>query len=93
MPDLLIRNLPDDMKRDIELKAKESGRSLSEQAKRLLAQALEAEKPKKGFATMVREAYSDCLITDEEHDELWGEIERERKSNFGRPLPPDLFEE
>lgn len=87
MPDLLIRNLPDDVKRDIERRANESGRSLSEQAKRLIAAALEAEKPKSGFGTMVRDSFSEGLVDDETHDQIWKTLEDTRKSDLGRDVP------
>lgn len=81
MPDLLIRNIPDELKRDIEKRAKSDGRSLSEQAKRLIAKGLESDKPTQNAGEMMLDIFRDCKLTDEEHNEIWGAIEHERKSD------------
>ena len=87
MSDLLLRNIPEDLKRDIESRAKKSGRSLSEEAKLMLARAIEVERPRQGFGTMMREVFASFDISQAEHEKVWGDIERSRKSDASRPLP------
>ncbi len=57
MNDLLIRDIPSEMKETLSRRAKRSGHSLSEEAKRLLALALDAERPKPPLGQALRETF------------------------------------
>lgn len=91
MGDLLIRNIPDAMKRDIALRAEKSGNSLSDEAKNLLQKAMfgasGTDKPARSGLDSFREIFSP--LTEEEQKEfarVMDELEAERKRDFGRPL-------
>ncbi len=91
MGDLLIRNIPDAMKRDIASRAEKNGNSLSDEAKSLLQKAMVgtsgADKPTRSALDGFREIFSP--LTEKEHEEfarVMDELEAERKKDFGRPL-------
>jgi plasmid stability protein len=90
MPDILIRNIAPNLKRNIEERAKRAGRSLSEEMKLLIRAGLERDRPT-GQGTMnayeaFREAFKDCLMTDEEHAEFERILEASRKQDW-RDVP------
>ena len=95
MGDLLIRDVPDDLKRDLAEAAHRAGRSLSDEAKRRLRRAADTnfsndEHPKRGAGTALLEIFAD--IPDEEREQfakIMDEIELERKKDFGRPFSFD----
>ncbi len=64
MPDLLIRNLPSDLKEDIARRAKHSGKSLSEEAKQLLANALKDNKGKLPMGQALRKIFAEAGFAD-----------------------------
>jgi len=91
MGDLLIRNIPDAMKRDIALRAEKNGNSLSDEAKSLLQKAMTdtsgTDAPTRSALDGFREIFSP--LTEHEQEQFAGimdEIEAERKKDFGRPL-------
>lgn len=91
MGDLLIRNIPDAMKRDIALRAEKNGNSLSDEAKNLLQKAMTGasgtDKPARSALDGFREIFSPLTAAEQEElAEVMDEIEAERKKDFGRPL-------
>jgi plasmid stability protein len=93
MTDLLIRDIPADMKKKIAASAKSAGRSLSDEAKRLILAGLRHEAAKAGApkdpAKALRAIFHGENEDDEEFARIMDEIEAERKRDFGRP-PPDF---
>ena len=96
MGDLLIRNIPDALRADIDRLAKAKGRSLSQTAREALRAGVEAAKGAAADEPALRPGdqllaiFHEPDATDEER-ELFGqitdEIEAERKRDFGRLLP------
>jgi plasmid stability protein len=91
MGDLLIRNVPEAMKRDIAERAERNGNSLSDEMKSLLRKAMAdhdaEEKPVRSAWESLQEVFAP--LTAEEKDEfakIMEEIEAERKKDFGRPF-------
>jgi plasmid stability protein len=95
MGDLLIRNVPDDLKRDLTEAARRAGLSLSEEAKRRLRQGAPEESavPRTGaeFLKSVQDFLSDVPERDrEDFADLMDEVVAQRRRDTGRPSP---FEE
>jgi antitoxin FitA len=95
MSDLLIRDLPAAMKADLEQKARQNGRSLSEEAKAQIGRSLAIEDapPERKYSNAyeaIRSAFveNDALMSDEEHAEFMRAIQDGRR-DLGRP-PPEL---
>jgi antitoxin FitA len=93
MGDMLIRNIPEALKRQIELAARRDGQSLSAKTIDLLRKSMiaEQETEEKPFVS-AWEVLRPILYhgNDEEAEEfvkIMEEIEAERKRDFGRPLP------
>jgi plasmid stability protein len=92
MGDLLIRNVPDSMKRRLALRAEEAGRSLSDEAKDILQMALIqlSETPKlaelSAWETLRPLLVADDHAEADEYAAIMEEIEAERKKDFGRPV-------
>jgi plasmid stability protein len=89
--DLLIRNVPEDLKRELTEAARQAGSSLSDEAKRRLRHSApeETSVPQTGaeFLQSIQALFAD--IPDEEREEfakIMDEIEEERKKDFGRPF-------
>jgi plasmid stability protein len=88
--DLLLRNVPDSMKRDLSLAAARAGVSLSDKAKDLLRQGLQNEqsdtraRPKSAWEALRQVALASG--PDEEFVEIMRKIEADRKKDFGRPV-------
>jgi antitoxin FitA len=96
MGDLLIRNVPDALRADIEKLAKTKGSSLSQTAREALRMGVEAAKKAETEESKLRPGdqlmaiFHDPDATDEERElfgQIMDEIEAERKRDFGRPLP------
>ncbi len=95
MGDLLIRNIPENVKREIERAARRDGRSLSDTAIGLLQRSLvDSPADNERFVSAWDELRP--LLYDgnaEEADEfarIMEEVEAEGKRDFGRPVPePD----
>ena len=93
MGDLLIRDIPDSLKRDLSDVALQTGRSMSDEVKAMIRKGVAAHKADKSQPSsknayeQIREAFAD--IPDEEREEfakIMDEIEADRKTNFGRPF-------
>jgi plasmid stability protein len=92
MGDLLVRGLADAVKANLTEKAKQGGRSLSDEVKLRLVQSLvdDEQNPRRYENTFnaIRRAFieADALMSDEEHAEFMHAIEEGRR-DLGRPLP------
>jgi antitoxin FitA len=92
MGDLLVRGLPDAVKANLADKARQGGRSLSDEVKLRLVQSLvdDEKNPRRydNAYSSIRRAFieADALMTDEEHAEFMRAIEEARK-DMGRPAP------
>lgn len=84
MSDLLIRNIPEQMRTDIRKAAAGSGRSLSEEAKHLIHKGLSApfESPGAGASAWdeLREALGAAQLSESEHADLLATTARFRQS-------------
>jgi plasmid stability protein len=76
MSDLLIRNIDQHLKRQLQSSARAHRRSLSEEARLLLKQALRepAKQPKKGLGTAMRELIPKECLGDDLVFEVPGEV-------------------
>jgi hypothetical protein len=86
MGDFVIRDIPDDLKQDIADLARQSGRSLSDEAKQLLQKGLVSRKgelPSDSYAEY-RHEFADALLTDDEHTEMMSAIDAWKQES----LPP-----
>lgn len=92
MSDLLIRDIPEPMKQDIAERAKQAGRSLSDEAKELLRKALVAENSEtessrlSAWDILRPILYDGDAAAATEYARIMDEIELERKKDFGRPV-------
>lgn len=64
MSDLLIRNLSAGLKKKLENSARKHRRSLSDEAKRLLDEALVEKRPAKPLGTALVEHFKDVAVED-----------------------------
>jgi len=93
MGDMLIRGIPEVLKRDIEDFARRDGQSLSEKSIDLLRKSVDAErrahdKPFVSAWDVLRPILYDGNDREaEEFAKVMEEVEAERKRDFGRPLP------
>ena len=93
MGDLLIRNIPDALKRNLEDAARRDGQSLSAKSIDLLRTSLSAEQAteQKPFVSAWDVLRPIMYQGDDEEAEafqkIMEEIEAERKRDFGRPAP------
>lgn len=92
MGDMLIRGIPEPLKSDIARAANKEGTSLSAKAIELLRKGIIAEKEAKPTAGLsawdqLRSVFAAHGAIGDEFAEIMGEIEAERKRDFGRPLP------
>lgn len=89
---LLLRDIAPNLKKDIEKKAKSSNRSLSDEIKHLIRLGLlrenesDAQPNEVSLGEALRNAFSDCLMNDEEHAEFTKTLEEHRKE-MPRPVP------
>jgi plasmid stability protein len=81
---LLVRNLDDDVTERLRKRAKQHGRSLEEEARLIIADAVKApSKPEYGWASRVAAEFNELAFTDEEAANLeWR----------GQPMRPAEFE-
>ncbi|MER9968010.1 plasmid stabilization protein [Mesorhizobium sp. M0060] len=91
MGDMLIRNIPEPLKHEIEQAAQRGGQSLSRKAIDLLRKGMIAEKesrPEPGVSAWdaIRGAFAAENAIGDEFAEIMDEIEAERKRDFGRPV-------
>ena len=75
MAQLLVRNLDDDVKARLRVRAAEHGRSMEEEVRVILRQAVESERPKLGLGTEIAALFKGFGLRDgEEIPELRGAI-------------------
>jgi plasmid stability protein len=92
MGDLLIRDISNAMKRGIADRAERNGRSLSEEAKRLIERGMTADAGAAGGdSPSAWDSLRDILApldADEaaQFAKIMDDIEAERKTDFGRPI-------
>ena len=92
MGDLLVRDIPEAVKMNLAEKAKQGGRSLSDEVKLRLVQSLvdDERNPRRrdNAYNAIRRAFveANALMSDEQHAEFTRGTEEVRK-DFGRPLP------
>ncbi|WP_352728432.1 plasmid stabilization protein [Mesorhizobium sp. M0276] len=91
MGDMLIRDIPEPLKREIEQAARKGGQSLSGKAIDLLRKGMVAEKeakPEPGLSAWdaIRSAFAAENAIGDEFSEIMDEIEADRKRDFGRPV-------
>ncbi|SFP82344.1 hypothetical protein SAMN03159463_04952 [Mesorhizobium sp. NFR06] len=91
MSDMLIRNVPEPLKREIEQAARKVGQSLSGKAIDLLWKGMIAEKearlePNLSAWDSIRSAFANESAIDNEFADIMAEIEAERKQDFGRRI-------
>ena len=91
MGDLLIRNIPEALKRDLESMARRDGKSLSSKSIELLQRSLLVEpdaagKPFVSAWDVLRPIFEQDGPPDGEFAKIMDEIEADRKRDFGRPV-------
>jgi len=91
MGDLLIRNVPEDLKRELADAARKAGHSLSDEAKQRLKTATpKASAPAQTGGDLVRSIQTALAdIPDEDREafaKIMDEIEAERRKDHGRPV-------
>ncbi len=75
MAQLLVRNLDDDVKARLRVRAAEHGRSMEEEVRAILRQAVEAQRHKAGLGTRMAARFAKSGLRDDETiPELRGEI-------------------
>lgn len=94
MGDLLIRNVPDALKADLNELADLSGESISETAKQALREGVAAVRSKRSverdalpMGQRLQSLFSGLFDSQEEAEEFHRMLEEERRTDFGRPLP------
>lgn len=92
MGDLLIRNIPETIKESLADRARQGGRSLSDEVTlrlvRSLAEDGQAPAETRNAYEMLRSVFedNDALMSDEDHAEFMQAVEDMRK-DMGRPVP------
>ena len=75
MAQLLVRNLEDRLKVRLQRRARTHGRSMEEEAREILRNALREEEPARGLGTEIAALFRDCGL-QEEIPELRGHAAR-----------------
>lgn len=91
MGDLLIRNVPEDLKRELGEIARKSGRSMSDAAKDMIRSEVERQQAVspsdgKNAYEQLRALFAPFDEEAEEFSKIMDEIEEQRKKDFGRPV-------
>ena len=92
MGDLLIRNIPEAVKESLADKARQGGRSLSDEVTLRLVQSLaedqEAPAETRNAFEVLRSIFEEnnALMSDEDHQEFMQAVDEMRK-DMGRPAP------
>ena len=94
MSDLLIRDVPEDLKDDLGRIARDTGRSMSDTAKDLIRSAMESQqgraiRPPRNAYEQLRALFGPEDGGDDEFSKIMDEIEQKRKTNAGRPFSFD----
>ncbi|QBK32129.1 FitA-like ribbon-helix-helix domain-containing protein [Roseitalea porphyridii] len=83
MADIVIRDVPEHMRADLEARARQSGRSLSDEAKALLDDVIEAGRARQAGQhnafDALREAFEGAFMTDEEHADFMQAVQEMRR--------------
>ncbi|MGB3833665.1 MAG: plasmid stabilization protein [Mesorhizobium sp.] len=93
MGDLLIRNIPEALKREIDRMAKRDGQSLSAKSIDLLRSSIEGRQEPDGrpfvsaWDVLRPILYADDDREADEFAKVMEEVEQARKRDFGRPMP------
>lgn len=92
MADLLIRNVPEDLRENLGRIARDTGRSLSDAAQDLIRRGIEGHRQetpatRKNAYKQLRDIFSfDDDKAAEDFAKIMDEIEEQRKKDPGRPL-------
>lgn len=90
MGDLLIRNIDEALKRGIIELAQANGRSLSDEAKVLIGEAMAGKwsepADSQSVVDTIRAIFEREGAIGDEYADLMDEVEAERKKDFGRPF-------
>ncbi|SFU18292.1 MULTISPECIES: plasmid stabilization protein [unclassified Mesorhizobium] len=90
MGDMLIRGIPEPLKREITQAAQQGGLSLSAKAIELLHKGIVAERSASSSGRSawdaLRSAFEEAGAIGDEFPKIMDEIEAERKRDFGRPV-------
>ncbi|CAN7551637.1 MULTISPECIES: FitA-like ribbon-helix-helix domain-containing protein [unclassified Rhizobium] len=92
MGDLLIRNVPEDLKRGLGQIASSTGRSMSDAAREMLRRGiLEHQTQENELAAgnpyeQLRALFAPFDEESDQFSEIMDEIEQQRKKDFGRPF-------
>ena len=94
MGDILIRDMPEGLKRDVQHSARRAGRSVSDELKRLIRRGLAAETatPQQDAVSIyhqMRNVFSGVQLDDADHDRLIEAVETGRRAGLERE-PPDF---
>ena len=94
MGDLLIRNVAEALKADLERLAKETGQSLSETAKVALGEGVKiarkrqvSDRRKLPLGQRLRAIFEGTFDSEREADEFHRYLDQQRKNSVPRPLP------
>ena len=94
MGDLLIRNIAEALKADLDMLADRKGQSLSEAAKEALRDGIELAKGRLAssedrlpLGQRLKAIFEGAFETQEEADEFHNYLEAQRKAGSNRPLP------
>ena len=90
MADMLIKDIPEPLKREIELAARKDGQSLSGKAIDLLRKGMAAEREGRSEPGLtawdaIRSAFAAENAIGDEYAEIMDRIEAETKSDLGHP--------
>jgi len=82
--DIVIRDVPEHMRAELEARARQSGRSLSDEAKALLDDVIEAGRarqvsPQRSLFDVAREHFDGAWMTEEEHADFMQAVEEMRR--------------
>ncbi len=92
MTDILVRNVAEKLKKDVERQAQAAGRSISDEVKHLIELGLVHDEKsarsqtKQGLGDAMHEAFRDCRLSDAEVDAFNKAIDELRREP-DRPLP------
>lgn len=93
MGDLLIRNISDALRADIESLARKRGQSLSDTAREALRAGIVAVGNRDAVAKAapagerLRAIFAGAFESNEEADEFQRNLDQVRRGDFGRPIP------
>lgn len=92
MSDLLVRDIPDEIRQSLATRADKAGHSVSDEVKAILLQELQETPAKPDLAPLSAwDVLRGIMVADSEEEaaeyiKIMEEIEAERKREFGRPF-------